>query len=59
MNNNELDLNHEINENVNATASITEDKVAIGVDYKISDATILSVSKNNKGESAAKLTINI
>lgn len=55
----ELDLKHEINENVDATVAITEDKTAFGVEYSISDATTLSMSKDSKGETSAKLTIKI
>lgn len=54
---NELELKHDINENVSATVNISEDKQSISVDYKISDATILSMSKDDKGSTSAKLSI--
>ena len=57
--NNELDLKHEINDNIDATVAITEDKTEFGVEYSISDATTLSMSKDNKGKTSAKLTIKI
>jgi hypothetical protein len=54
---NELELKHDINENVSATVNLSEDKQSISADYKISDATILSMSKDDKGSTSAKLSI--
>ena len=55
--NNELELKHDINENVSATVNLNEDNQSISADYKISDATILSMTKDDKGETSAKLSI--
>ena len=54
---NELELKHDINENISATVNLSEDKQSISADYKISDATILSMSKDDKGSTSAKLSI--
>ena len=54
---NELELKHDINENVSATVNLSEDKQSISADYKISEATILSISKDDKGSTSAKLSI--
>ena len=55
--NNELELKHDINDKVSATVNLNEDKQSISADYKISDATILSMPKDDKGETSAKLSI--
>ena len=55
--NNELELKHDINDKVSATVNLNEDKQSISADYKISDATILSMTKDDKGETSAKLSI--
>ena len=58
--NNELELKHDINDKVSATVNLNEDKQSISANYKISDATILSMTNpNNASQSVYPVSIKM